>query len=72
VQRMEAGATAAEVARAFEINPTVLHRWWREPVTVARESRCRSGRSLSCASFRRHKKTIEQRRGTEFREFFAE
>ena len=27
VQRMEAGATAAEVARAFEVNPTVLHRW---------------------------------------------
>ena len=30
VQRMEAGATAAEVARAFEVNPTVLHRWRRE------------------------------------------
>lgn len=30
VQRMEAGATAAEVARAFEVNPNVLHRWRRE------------------------------------------
>ena len=30
VQRMEAGSTAAEVARAFEVNPTVLHRWRRE------------------------------------------
>ena len=30
VQRMEARATAAEVARAFEVNPTVVHRWRRE------------------------------------------
>jgi len=30
VLRMEAGSTAGEVARAFEINPTVLHRWRRE------------------------------------------
>lgn len=30
VQRLEAGASAAEVARAFEVNPTVLHRWKRE------------------------------------------
>jgi len=30
VQRMEAGASVAEVARAFEVNPNVLHRWRRE------------------------------------------
>ena len=30
VQRLEMGASLAEVARAFEINPTVLHRWRRE------------------------------------------
>jgi transposase len=30
VQRVEAGATAAEVARAFEVNPNLLHRWRRE------------------------------------------
>ena len=30
VQRMDAGASVAEVARAFEVNPNVLHRWRRE------------------------------------------
>jgi transposase-like protein len=30
IQRIEAGATAAEVARAFEVNPNVLHRWRKE------------------------------------------
>jgi transposase len=30
VQRMEAGVSAAEVARACEVNPNVLHRWRRE------------------------------------------
>jgi len=29
-QRLERGASIAEVARAFEINPNVLHRWRRE------------------------------------------
>ena len=29
-QRLEMGASVAEVARAFEINPNVLHRWRRE------------------------------------------
>src|SRR5579884_2046342 len=30
LQRLEAGASVAEVARAFEVNPNVLHRWRRE------------------------------------------
>ena len=30
VQPLETGASIAEVARAFEVNPNVLHRWRRE------------------------------------------
>ena len=30
LQRLEMGASVAEVARAFEINPSVLQRWRRE------------------------------------------
>ena len=30
IQRLEMGASVAEVARAFEIKPNVLHRWRRE------------------------------------------
>jgi transposase-like protein len=30
IQRLELGASVAEVARAFEVNPNVLHRWRRE------------------------------------------
>ena len=30
VQRVEMGASIAEAARAFEVNPNVLHRWRRE------------------------------------------
>ena len=30
LQRLEMGASVAEVARAFEVNPNVLHRWRRE------------------------------------------
>jgi transposase len=30
VQRLETGASIAEVARAFEVDPNVLHRWHRE------------------------------------------
>ncbi len=30
VQQLERGASAAEVARAFEVNPNLLHRWRRE------------------------------------------
>ena len=30
IQRLETGSTIAEVARAFEVNPNVLHRWRRE------------------------------------------
>src|SRR5689334_9374109 len=30
VQRLESGSSIAEVARAFEVNPNVLHRWRKE------------------------------------------
>ncbi len=30
VRRLEMGASIAEVARACEVNPNVLHRWRRE------------------------------------------
>ncbi len=30
VQQLETGSSAAEVARAFEVNPNLLHRWRKE------------------------------------------
>jgi transposase-like protein len=30
IQRLETGASVAEAARAFEVNPNGLHRWRRE------------------------------------------
>jgi transposase-like protein len=30
VERPEKGSSVAEVSRAFEVNPNVLHRWRRE------------------------------------------
>jgi len=30
IQRLDSGASIAEAARAFEVNPNVLHRWLRE------------------------------------------
>lgn len=30
IQQLEKGSSAAEVARAFEINPNLLHRWRHE------------------------------------------
>ena len=30
IQRLETGSSVAEVARAFEINPNLLHRWRKE------------------------------------------
>jgi transposase-like protein len=30
VQQLEAGSSAAEVARAFEVSPNLLHRWRKE------------------------------------------
>jgi transposase len=30
IQRLETGSSVAEVARAFEVNPNVLHRWRKE------------------------------------------
>jgi transposase len=29
-QRLDAGASVAEVARAFEVSPNLLHRWRKE------------------------------------------
>ena len=29
IQRLDAGVSVAEVARAFEVNPNLLHRWGR-------------------------------------------
>ena len=30
IQQLDKGSSAAEVARAFEINPNLLHRWRKE------------------------------------------
>lgn len=30
IQRLDAGASVGEVARAFEVNPNLLHRWRKE------------------------------------------
>ena len=30
IQQLEAGSSVAEVSRAFEINPNLLHRWRKE------------------------------------------
>jgi transposase len=30
LQRLDQGSSTAEIARAFEINPNVLHRWRKE------------------------------------------
>lgn len=30
IQQLEAGSSVAEVARAFEVNPNLLHRWRKE------------------------------------------
>ena len=30
IQQLERGSSAAEVARAFEVNPNLLHRWRKE------------------------------------------
>ena len=30
VRRLEQGVSIGEAARALEVNPNVLHRWWRE------------------------------------------
>ena len=30
IQRLDAGASVAELARAFEVNPNLLHRWRKE------------------------------------------
>jgi len=50
VRRLELGASVAEVARACEVNPNVLHRWRRELREYAAkafpgEGRCRTEES---------------------------
>ena len=30
IERLESGASVAEVARAFEVSPSLLHRWRQE------------------------------------------
>jgi Transposase len=39
IRRLELGASVAEVARACEVNPNVLHRWRRELCWLAQVSR---------------------------------
>ena len=43
VQQLEAGSTVAEVARAFEVNPNVLHRWRKEIPPWSRQCVSRHG-----------------------------
>src|ERR1051325_2457533 len=38
IQRLETGSSIAEGARAFEVNPNVLHRWRREVPQGARNA----------------------------------
>jgi len=39
LQRLEMGASVAQVARAFEVNPNVLHRWRRARIRATEERR---------------------------------
>jgi transposase len=45
VRRLELGASVAEVARACEVNPNVLHRWRRELRALGRKAFLGPGRS---------------------------
>ena len=49
VRRLEMGASIAEVALAFEVNPNVLHRWRRVEQSLVRVSGT-NPRSLGTAS----------------------
>ena len=40
VRRLELGASLAEVARACEVNPNVLHRWRREVAGLRGQGVC--------------------------------
>jgi transposase-like protein len=54
VQRLETGSTIAEVARAFEVNPNVLHRWRRSArgqATLFRVSESGAGMTRSKPSW---------------------
>ncbi len=45
VRRLELGASMAEVARACEVNPNLLHRWRRELREFGRKAFAGPGRS---------------------------
>ena len=45
VRRLELGASVAEVARACEVNPNVLHRWRREMRQYGAQAFTGNGRS---------------------------
>ena len=47
VRRLEWGASIAEVARACEVNPNVLHRWRRE--LAEQGAKAFSGNGKSCS-----------------------
>ena len=51
IQQLDAGSSAAEVARAFEINASLLHRWRKEfqhgPAMRFPESASAAGRKLA-------------------------
>ncbi len=59
IERLEAGASVAEVARALAVNPNLLHRWRQElregPATAfpgAGQRRCEPDRVAQSASRR--------------------
>jgi transposase len=47
IRRLELGASIAEVARACEVNPNVLHRWRRELHELGAKAFSGKGRSRS-------------------------
>ncbi|MBZ5671685.1 MAG: transposase [Acidobacteriia bacterium] len=50
LRRLELGASVAEVARAWEVNPNVLHRWRRELREYAAKAFLGEGRSRTQGS----------------------
>ena len=47
VQQLEAGSSAAEVARAFEVNPNLLHRWRKVDLSPKLRQTVKSGISAN-------------------------
>jgi transposase-like protein len=45
-RRLEGGASIAEISRAFEVNPNVLHRWRKEFREGLRDPRLTMSRQL--------------------------